>query len=233
MPAGGAYCPMYKIRRTAGQTLATAAVFRMRTRVQPRISVETQAGLLEVPPLLYLAGTTAYCQDTDRVLRAGGTLAQPAWVATEGAQAARLASVGLMNNSGALQMMTPAFAPVQADTVNNWFAAPYSGANIPTGQDWSGIMLQPGTYINEHNFAAGNTVIAGSRNEGLVYLRRGNVGNREEIARGGVGVNDDSCSFPSAFTITDPSVMSLAHFVNVQGQQPSTVRHRVRLTKVA
>lgn len=231
VPAGGAYSPMYKIRRAAGQTLATAAVFRMRVRIQPRISVETTAGLLEVSPLLYLAGTTAYCQDTDRVLRAGGTVAAPVWVPTEGAQAARFGSVGLYNNSASVQQMTPAWDAVLFDTVNNWFAAPYGGVN--QNQDWSGLMLQPGTYVNHHHYSAGNTVAAGTRNIALIYLRRGNAGNREEIARAGLSAVDDSTSFPSAFTITSPSVLSAAHIVSVGGTQPTTLRHRVTLTKVA
>jgi hypothetical protein len=235
VPAGGAYSPMYKIRRAAGQTLATAAVFRMRTRVQPRISVETQAGLLEVSPLLYLAGTLAYAQDTDRLLRAGGTVATPLWVPTEGAQMATFTGAGLYNNTSGLQNFTPPMTAIAEDTRNNWFASTYTGTYTSQNNngDYSGIRLEPGSYVCSHHYSAGNAAVQNARNIALAYLKRKPGNAFGELARGGVTEIDDSTTYSSAFVVDDVATMRFLQIVQVTGTQPTTVRHRVKIIKVA
>lgn len=175
-------------------------------------------------PNKYL-GLEFYDTTLKKLLRHNGT----DWV-TVGPRMAKYGGVGLYNNSGGVQPFLPGFSLAATDTVDNDFSSPYTGTN--SGEDISGVLVKAGMYVGSLRYAGGNTVIAGARNIGLLYLRRDKTGAREEIARASVGVGDDSGFAPFLFVVASDSVLSTAHIVQVTGSQPTTVRHSLTIAKL-
>ncbi|MBT1630462.1 hypothetical protein [Curtobacterium flaccumfaciens] len=81
LTAGQAFLPLHIFVRQAGQTLAAAALYSPRPRVQPRLVVASATDLKQMDPLLFLNGTEALATDVRRTYRASGSLASPEWVA--------------------------------------------------------------------------------------------------------------------------------------------------------
>ncbi|WP_148067737.1 hypothetical protein [Curtobacterium sp. PhB172] len=80
LTAGQVFLPLHMFVRQSGQTLAAAALYSPRPRVQPRLVVSSADDLQQMDPLMFLNGTEILATDVRRTFRASGSLASPQWV---------------------------------------------------------------------------------------------------------------------------------------------------------